>query len=444
MKVGNFDTLPQLSKNNALEILETPLEQLKLSSDYYKAVFHLSKYPSKETEAALIDLIKSNSLEQPVLIAKRKAIEVLGRMGCKNAIPYIGENLNSNDPYIVENSALALQEIGCNEIKFLNLIGDLLEQPNQNKRVLIQCLGRMGAVSELSKIQKIFNQKGIPSSIKGASIAAISSLTGDQKNIELLADFLNSPNQNDRICAIQDIIDAKAYKLISLVLATPISPFFRIHTITSLLTNIYNKEINRSIINSLDSIVLDDPNNLRLLGIYPEETKCNFLFNELFSPDFNRAYYALRKLKTIDSRLIWIEIKTCWERFKKDYGALYFLVILLRYLEINTEQERKVSNEIINYCLDNAWPDYMKFKPQAIFSSIYIDLTFVNENIQIWLDNTKTKYWFSRYAALMAIENLIISNRISENHKNLLVDIDETNQFVKIKLDYIVSKYLLI
>ena len=60
-------------------------EKLELSSDYYKAVFHLEKYPDVETEEVLINLIKINSDEQCILIAQRKAVDILGRISCLNA-----------------------------------------------------------------------------------------------------------------------------------------------------------------------------------------------------------------------------------------------------------------------------------------------------------------------------------------------------------------------
>ena len=125
MNARPFDNLPPLSKSDALRILKTPIKDLALSSDYYKAVFHLSKYYCSESEKALLDLVKSESKETSVLLAKRKAIEVLGRMKCKKAIPYIGKTLKSSDPFTVENSAWALQELGCNNIDFQNLIGSL-------------------------------------------------------------------------------------------------------------------------------------------------------------------------------------------------------------------------------------------------------------------------------------------------------------------------------
>ena len=58
MKRSPFDNLPALSKEEALEILSRPYCDLNLSSDYYKAAFHLAKYPGKDTEEALLALLK--------------------------------------------------------------------------------------------------------------------------------------------------------------------------------------------------------------------------------------------------------------------------------------------------------------------------------------------------------------------------------------------------
>ena len=390
----------------------------------------------------VLELLKRQSQEQSVVIAKRKAIDVLGNMRCKNAIPYISENLKSNDPFLVENSSLALVEIGCNDTKVHNLIGDLLAKPTQNQRILIQSLGKMKALSQLPKIRKILHQKDISDSVKGASIAAISNITGKIENTEFLSKLLDSPNQNQRICAVQDIIDAKAYKLIPLVLYTPISPFFRIRTISLLLPNICNKEININTIESLDSIVFDNPTKIRLIKNQENYNSCNFYIEELFNPDFNRSYYALLKLKEINSKIILSKLQEYWGKFMKDYGALYSLLILCRHLEVTEKKDKIKLLEIISYCLDKSWPDYMKFKPQAILLSIYIDLEFFIKNIENWLDNNKTKYWFSRYTVLVAIEQLLIQKRISRNQLRFIININDPNKFVKFKSDYIISKYL--
>ena len=66
MKKRIFDNLPHLSKDEALNILSKPIGQLELSSDYYKAVFHLFNYPGDDTEKALLELLEVHSNKQTV------------------------------------------------------------------------------------------------------------------------------------------------------------------------------------------------------------------------------------------------------------------------------------------------------------------------------------------------------------------------------------------
>ena len=72
----------------------------------------------------------------------------------------------------------------------------------------------MGAISQLPKIKKLLDQNEISSGVRGAAIAAISRLTGKSNNLDILRSNLDLDNQNDRQSAVQDIIDAKAFKLI--------------------------------------------------------------------------------------------------------------------------------------------------------------------------------------------------------------------------------------
>ncbi|WP_269622380.1 HEAT repeat domain-containing protein [Prochlorococcus marinus] len=442
MNASPFDTLPELSQKDALKILRTPLEELKISSDYYKAVFHLSKYPSIQTEEALLELLQNKSKAHSILIAKRKAIEVLGKMQCKKAIPYISKALKSRDPYLVENSAWALQEIGCADIKIHNLIGTLLNQPYQNKRVLIQSLSKMGAKSELSKIQKIFEKNEISPGVKGAAIAAFSILDDQNDYINQLKDFLDLPNQNDRQCAAQDVIDAKAYQLLEYVIETPISPFFRIRAITSLWNGLIDKFGTQYVLDLLDTVLIDSPTNIRILKTYKFHPNSKFLIKELFSPDFNHCFIALNKIIKINNISVWKAIDDNWYELKKDYGALYFLVILIRYLNFSEEEYREKAFELIDHCLDKSWPDFMKFKPQAIFTSMNLAPEFFLKNIELFLDEVSTPYWVSRYMSLICIERLLESGKNNFIKKYFLTKIEDPNQFVKTKAEYLYSKYL--
>ncbi len=436
MNSGAFDTLPQISKTEALLILKTPKKDLKLSSDYYKAVFFLAKYPSIETEQALLKLIKYKTLDNSVLLAQRKAIEVLGNMKCKKALPHIIKALESSDPYIVGNSAWALQEIGCNDPNVHDFIGSLLDKPNHNHRLIIQSLIKMNAKSQLSKINNIFSKRDIDPSIKGAALVAILRFTGKKQNLELLKENLDSPIQNHRHCAVQDIIDANLTLLVPYVISTPISPAIRMRSIC-LLPLDANKKHKLCILDFIDSIVIDDPTKIRRLIINDQINECNSLIKDLFSTDFSRSYYALSRLGGKSSKSIWKAINTYWEQFLKDYGALYFLIILFRYVDVSEEENRKRCLLALHHCLDKSWPSQMKFKPQAIFSSISIDVDFFYKNLEYWLDENITNYWLSRYAALLASEILINNNRFDLSKKNLLILKKDSNQYVSLKLESI-------
>ena len=62
-----------------------------------------------------------------------------------------------------------------------------------------------------------------------------------------------------------------------------------------------------------------------------------------------------------------------WQKFQKDYGAIYFLVILLRNLDTSLGSFKKLGMELVEHCLDDSWSPFMKFKPQAIFLAYKFD-----------------------------------------------------------------------
>ena len=80
---GAFDNIhPGLSQGDAIRLLSTPLEELESQSDPYMAAAHLINFPGRETETALIALVMDAEQAQPRKLARRKAVEVLGRLGC--------------------------------------------------------------------------------------------------------------------------------------------------------------------------------------------------------------------------------------------------------------------------------------------------------------------------------------------------------------------------
>ncbi len=430
MEVSPFDNLPPLSKEDALSILSTPINQLYLSSDYYKAVFHLLKYPGHETEKVLLELVKSESKEHPIVIARRKAVEGLARLKCIKAIPVIAQCLKSDDPYLVENAAWAIGELGCKDRKIHYEISSLLSNPKQNRRVLVQSLLKMEAISELDRIRALLEEKSLPVGVIGASIAAISRLCGQKKLYSELESHLSIVNQNDRQCAVQDVIDAGAIELIPSVLVTPVAPFFRMRTLDSLWPVGVLRVNDLHLFKALDQIILDDPRDIKLLHSYEQTPDIKFLIDELFGTDFSRCYLSLNTLIGMNPTELWPFIWNQWERLQKDYGALYFLTILFRTISGWSDYAISEINELSLSCLDDKWPHYMKFRPSAILTLMHFNPHRFFDNIELWLDPEKTPFWACRYASLISIQPYLGDASIKDTVKFIYKSCKDPNRFV--------------
>ncbi len=435
MKLGAFDTLPPLTKEEAFSILETPIDGLQRSSDYYKAVFHLAKYPCLETEEVLLSFIEKECEDQSIQIAKRKAIEVLAVIGCTRAIPFIGTNLNSNDPYLIDSCAWALKELCCKDKQMHRLIGDLLLDEKQNQRGLVQSLSKMGAIEQTPRIIKLLNDPNSSPAVIGASIAAVNELIGDSSKVEQLKDFLRLPNQNDRQCAVQDIIDTKAIDLLPEVIESPISPYFKLRAIDSLWSrtcaNVIDNELN--LFELIEEILLDNPSNIKVLKNCKESNSLKDLTNQLFSTDFNLAYIALLNLLNEGLANVFPILEDLWDKFMKDYGAIYFLTLLFRDVEQLNDLQKKKVVEFLFSCIQGDWPLNMKFRSSAIISLMRIDHYTCKDHLSQWLSPKFNPYWPCRYATLMSIASLDFKNQDVNLLDQVSSCINDPHRFIRIK-----------
>ena len=177
---NSYDNIhPGLSHHDALAILEQSLDSLDSASDYYMAAAHLVNFPGDKTEEALLRLIDNSSGEQAVNLARRKAVEVLGRLGVQRAIPSIGRCLRSNDHYLVENAAWALLQLNCQDVELHQAMLPLLNDPGQSRRVLIQALVGLEVHAALPVLQSLQDEAN--PGVRGAA------LSGTQKHLACTA-----------------------------------------------------------------------------------------------------------------------------------------------------------------------------------------------------------------------------------------------------------------
>ena len=423
---------PGLDLEESLRILSLPVAELESSSDRYMAAAQLLNFPGWQSEQALLQLLADGDKTQATQLAKRKAVEVLARLGCRDAIQSIGKCLNSDDHYLVENAAWALHQLGCQDQGFINQMVALLADRRQNRRVLIQSLAGLRVMQALPEISALQNDDR--PGVRGAAIAAVATLSGSKDRILSLGEQLFLPNQMDRQSAIQDVIDAGAIELLEEIMRTPVSPVFRMRAVRLLWPEAQPLCNGLSLLDTLDSLLLDSPECLQLVHSYGEKQENLFLINEFFGTDFSRCYLALQTLACEPGDRLWPLLEQRWlEEAHNDYGAHYFFIRLFAMVANWGPEKTKVEN----HCEDaifNRRPQFTKPRPAAILALLRLQPERLNALIPQLLDPVVESNWECRYASWMAVAQMITKGlSIGTQHVHLLIETNDPSTFVESK-----------
>lgn len=407
---NSYDNIhPGLSHHGALAILEQSLDSLDSASDYYMAVAHLVNFPGNKTEEALLRLIETSSSEQAVNLARRKAVEVLGRLGVQRAIPSIGRCLRSNDHYLVENAAWALLQLNCQDVELHKEMCLLLNDPNQSRRVLIQALSGLEVHTALPVLQSLQDEAN--PGVRGAALAGVAQLSGDSSRLKELEDHLTLPNQMDRQSAIQDLIDCRATYLLPSILKAPVSPVFRLRALRTLWPGQDKAHAGLDLLTCLDSLMWDQPEVLVLAHCYDTEPTTIFLFEEFFGTDFSRCYLALSTLKHRPAEELW---PIFWKRWQEDayndYGAHYFFIQLLGSLDDWPSAATSTIESLLLEAMNSKRPQFSKSKVAACLTLKKHFPDIWCKSVQQLLSSDLTASWELRYAALMGLGSIDFGN----------------------------------
>ena len=433
VSLGRFTNIhPGLDQEESLRILSLPVAELEASSDRYMAAAQLLNFPGRQSEQALLQLLAEVDETQATQIAKRKAVEVLARLGCRDAIKSIGMCLISDDHYLVENAAWALHQLGCQDQGIINQMVALLADCRQNRRVLIQSLAGLRVVQALPEISAL--QDDDRPGVRGAAIAAVVTLAGSRDRILSLGEQLFLPNQMDRQSAIQDVIDAGAQELLEEIMRTPVSPVFRMRAVRLLWPEAQPLCNGLSLLDTLDSLLLDSPESLQLVHSYGEKQENLFLINEFFGTDFSRCYLALQTLACEAGEHLWPLLEQRWlEEAHNDYGAHYFFIRLFAMVANWGPEKTKVEN----HCEDaifNRRPQFTKSRPAAILALLRLQPERLNALIPQLLDPVVESNWECRYASWMAVAQMITKGlSIGTQHVHLLIETNDPSTFVESK-----------
>ena len=428
MQSNPFNDLPKIKKKDAINILRKPISEVKISADYYKAVYHLANYPGKESEKILLDFIRYDFEKLEYKIAKRKAIEVLAIFDCKKAIPTIAESLKNDDHNLVETAIWSLGKLKCNDVDIINSICSILHKQFNNKRVVIQTLTNLGVKKEIDKIRSLSEDSQSSYGIKGASLAALIKLCGEDNKLIELKKFLRLSNQNDRHCAVQDIISAGHVSILPDLIESPISPSFKLKAIESLWTHEFVLQGNINLIDCIDSVIIDDPKSINTLEITNFKFDIVFLIDQLFHTDFNRNYKSINELDKFPADEVLYHLNNNWDRAKSDYGAIYFFLSAYKLL-LDRQIYDKSILEKVYFALSDYWPNYMKFKSLAIQILGCLNDTEFYRYIDQFSNEIHTNYWKNRYTALLVLQN----KQMQINKDYVKLFLNDSHRFVSLK-----------
>ncbi|MEH2256732.1 HEAT repeat domain-containing protein [Nostoc sp.] len=388
-----------LTEEEAIAIIDTPLEQLEDASDKYIAVSHLINFPTEQSITALVRAIEtSNPDELDHRIVRRKAVESLGRLQAQSALPVIRQCLKDDDIYTVENTVWAIGEIGTKEPEILEEVAQLLDKPGQIYRVIIHTLANADYQPSLERVRKFTQVEDEPT--RSAAIATVCRFTGDYSEITEVMALLQSSSVNARRGCIQDLIDSRYYKAIPEIARCPVSLVFRLRGLRMLLdAGVPSGEITFTEIQPyLEQVLYDHPNDLDLVHEYDATPVLDFVINELYETDFGRCYLATKTLLDIyPQEAPAALLATYSDKAYNDYGAHYHVMKLFGWLKYAPAYDLLVEN------LHNREPQFQKSRAACAIALGELGDSRAIPEIKISLN---TPIWDLKYACLLALDRL--------------------------------------
>ena len=395
---NRFSNIFNLTEDQAIALLKKPLNSEDGTSERYVGAAHLINFPTKRSIQALIEAIEDCDPALEHRIARRKAVESLGRLKAVEALPILKTCLADEDALTVENAVWAIGEIGTEDESVLEAIAELLDKPNQTYRVIIHTLAKFGYKPAIDRIKPFTSNDD--ESIASAAIATVARLTGDYSQMERVIEFLQHSNVNARRACIQDLIDAEYYLAIPAIIKAPISVAFRLRGIRVLATKglAAGKITFTEIEPSLDRVIRDRPQDIEMVHEYDREPSLEFLVRELYHTDFGRCYLAGKTLLEVyPEQAPDALLKTYEEEAHNDYGAHFHVVKLLGLLEYQP------GYDLIVQALHNTSPQFQKSRAAA---AIALGNLKANQAILILKETLDTPIFDLKYACLLALEQL--------------------------------------
>jgi len=392
---NRFSRLFNLTEQQAIDILDAPAYDSDEASGRYIAASHLVNFDTEASIAALIRAVNNDDSDLDNRIVRRKAVESLGRLKVKSALPVIEGCLSDEDTYLVENSAWAIGEIGTENAATLEKLAEQLDRPDQSYRTIIHTLASLGYVPAAQRIERFVTSEQAP--IASAALSAIYQLKGDETAIPQVMKFLQSTNVNARRGSIQDLIDARYFRAIPHIARCPVSSVFRLRGIRLLSeAGIEDKKLTFAQVQPvLEKVVRDHPNDVALVHSYDVVPDVKTLVQELYGTDFGRCYLASKALiDRYPAEAPAAMLESYEAEGYNDYGAHYHMMRLFGWLKVSAAYDLLVG------ALSNKAPQFQKSRVAAAIALGELAQPSAIPELTAALS---VPIWDLQYAVLMAL-----------------------------------------
>mgnify|MGYP001380331877 CR=1 FL=1 len=363
-----FDVLFEgLSEESSLKILLSDPRDLPNPVDKYMAATRLAACSSEESLQGLISAVDLDPEDLFNRITRRKAIEALGRRKDVQALDCLFKALEFDDEPSVINAADSITQISAplTESQCDSLL-QALKGSDPQRRSVIQAHTRLGLQSGTPFIQNLIHDEN--PLISGAARAFCARVEGDLDQLKPLIPQLNDLQAGRRRSAVIDLGDAGDVTMLDYLIKSAVSMPLRAKSAFQLVDPGKKAEVPEEHINTITSLLQDDPRSLSLREEWLSNQDPIEIENNLQHRDEGKQYgAALSLLKMTRPQQIEI-IDGIRSRLWSDYGANYLLTSLIGLGSIGEREE------LIKTSLAETLPQYAKSRVAAAWGCLRLDL----------------------------------------------------------------------
>lgn len=363
-----FDTVfESMSEASAIDYLNAKIIDLDNPGLKYIAATRLGACTSKESFNTLLEIARAPKENLYEKIARRKAIEALGRRKNTEAIPFLIDALKDDDELTVINAADSITRINT-------LLTDLqqhelllaLNGPDNQKRSVIQAFTRLN-LSDPTRVITQLTSDGNPL-VSGAAIAYSCRCQKDNSQLHSIIKQLHDENAGRRRAAVIDIGDAGVTSCLEALVKCPVSMPLKAKSAFQLFCDVDLYSIPLYQVELLEMLLIDDPRKLNLLPAWQVSIESDAIKVQLKHRDEGRQYAAIKALLCLDKKQQVVLINELHKNHGSDYGIHYFITSCIGLIGL------KDSSNLIADSLFEESPQYAKSRIAAAWSCLKLSL----------------------------------------------------------------------